>query len=748
MAILNRNEGYFKQANFFPIFAAIMVPVNACFSRIIGNQVKILDSARCCNLQFFQVTIATVLLMTASRHRIAEWEGHLKWRKSEDLPQSFVREQTIFSMYRYSCFLLFWVTCILFTEPVRGQEQTITHVTEVTITESNKKYFSDEQTRRSIDISSLPAGSGQNIGYILNRYSSAIINNYGGAGALASISLHGTGSNHTQVNWNGFSLNSPTSGQVDLSLVPAGLIHSVEIINGASGAVFGSSTFGGSINLNNEADWNNRIAAFYSNVIGSYGSFGHRLSFGIGNNKIQYQLLAVSDRAENNFRYKDTYKFNKPLVENTHGRYKSLGLINNLYVNFGKGNYIETGIWYQHKTMEMPTLMGSTRNSHAAQRDSLFKSFVTYRKVNEKSALVVRSAYLFDYLNYVDKNKAEDTAYSVDSRIAATRLMNEADYRYYFSNRLVLGGGLAYGHLTGRSENFGGRIAENDYAIFVNARYAPGKLTANVGLRKEFYKGLSPQLQYSAGLSVKAGKRLILRSCFSSKFRKPTLNEKYFIPYGNPLLRPEKGRGGEISADLSIGGTREDAFRTDLKISGFYQTIDNWIQWVSTDTLLSPLEYKKVRVAGLETWLEYGFRSGLFLMEGFVNYNYTSSIILDTYDENKALSGRQLMYVPLHSLKAGCDFRYQGMNIGVIAKYNGIRETVDSGDDYLQLRAYAVYDVYARVKKDLRNINGSLTFRIDNVTNKAYEVIRAYPVPGRTYHLTMTLGFSKKNPEL
>ncbi|MBN1143407.1 MAG: TonB-dependent receptor [Bacteroidales bacterium] len=651
-------------------------------------------------------------------------------------------------MYRYFCFLFLWITTILFAGLTAGQKSAVARVPEATITESNKKYFSEEQTRRNIDVSSLPASSGQNIGYILSRYSSAIINNYGGAGSLASISLHGTGSNHTQVSWNGFSMNSPTSGQVDLSLVPAGLIQSVEIISGASGAVFGSSTFGGSINLNNEADWNNRISAFYTNVIGSYGSLGHRLSFGIGNNKFQYQLKAVSDGAENNFRYRDSYKANKPWVENKHGRYSSLGLINNIYVNFGKGNYVEAGLWYQHKMMEIPVLMGSMRNSHAEQRDSLFKSFITYRKLTEKSALVVRSAYLYDYLNYVDKNKAEDTVYSVDSRIAATRFLNETDYRYYFSTRLALGGGVAFGHLAGRSGNFGGRIAENDFAVFGNARYATGKLTVNAGLRKEFYKGLNPNLQYSAGLSFRAGERVILRSCFSSKFRKPTLNEKYYKPYGNPLLKPEKGRGGEISADWIVFGAREDAFQLNAKISGYYQTIDNWIQWVAMDTLLSPVEYKKVQASGMETWLEYQFNTGLFHLDGFVNYNFNRSVILDTYDENKTLTGKQLMYVPRHSLKAGFDFGYKGMMIGFNAKHNGIRETVDSGDDYLQLKAYTVFDLFAQISNNYRNIDFALAFRVDNLTNKSYEIIRAYPVPGRTFHLTLTLGFSKNNPEL
>lgn len=651
-------------------------------------------------------------------------------------------------MYKYYCFLFLWINSILFAGLIKGQEQVPVRVPEATITESNKKYFSDEQTRRIIDVSSLPSGSGQNIGYILSRYSSAVINNYGGAGTLASISLHGTGSNHTQVNWNGFALNSPTSGQVDLSLVPAGLIQSVEIINGASGAVFGSSTFGGSINLNNEADWNNRISAFYTSVIGSFGAIGHRLSLGLGNNKIRYQLLAVSDKSENNFRYRDSYRTNKPYVTNKHGEYKSLGLVNNLYVNFGKGNYLEAGLWYQRKSMKIPALMGSVQTSNAEQRDSLFKSFITYRKLAEKSALVVRSAYLYDYLNYVDKNSADDNVYAVDSRIAATRFLTEADYRHYFSRRLVLGGGLAFGHLAGRSNNFGGRIAENDYAVYGNTRYSRGKLTINAGLRKEFYKGLNPNLQYSAGVSFNAFDRLVLRTCFSSKFRKPTLNEKYYKPYGNPLLKPEKGRGGEISADWNVLGNHEDAFWLDARISGYYQNIDNWIQWVIRDTLLSPVEYKKVRASGLESWLEFGIRNGLLRMEGFVNYNYTSSVILNTYDDNKSLIGKQLMYVPLHSLKAGFDFGYAGMNIGFNAKYNGIRETVDSGDDYLQLKAYAVFDAYTQIKKNFKNVNVALIFRVDNVTNQAYEVIRAYPVPGRTFQLTITLGFSKNNPEL
>jgi iron complex outermembrane receptor protein len=253
-------------------------------------------------------------------------------------------------------------------------------------------------------------------------------------------------------------------------------------------------------------------------------------------------------------------------------------------------------------------------------------------------------------------------------------------------------------------------------------------------------------MQYAFGVCFKANDRLVLRSHFSSKFRKPTFNEKYWNPGGNPQLKPEKGNGGELTAEVMAIGQHDGSFWLEAKITGYYQSIDNWIQWVIHDSL-TPVEYKKVRASGTETWIEYGIHSGSLRVKGFFNYNYNRSMIVNTYDDNASYKGKQLMYIPLHTLKTGCEAQYKNFLLGFTANYTGMRETVETGDTYLQLPAYTVMNIHAGLSKEVWKVNLACNFRVENVFNKAYEVIRAYPLPGRTYHLSLMIGWNKTSPE-
>ena len=53
--------------------------------RIIGNQVKILSSSRCCNLRKYPVLLQPLLIQRVD-NQLMRWEGLTGWSKSEDLP--------------------------------------------------------------------------------------------------------------------------------------------------------------------------------------------------------------------------------------------------------------------------------------------------------------------------------------------------------------------------------------------------------------------------------------------------------------------------------------------------------------------------------------------------------------------------------------------------------------------------------------------------------------------------------------
>jgi len=519
-------------------------------------------------------------------------------------------------------------------------------------------------------------------------------------------------------------------------------MQNIEIISGASGALFGSGTFGGSINMNNEPDWNNLVKVRYTLDGGSYGTIGNDLHFSAGNPRMQFHGSFMASRAENDYAYHDCYRYGSPLVRATHNAFRTWGFIQNAYLNLGRGNYLEAGVWYQRKRKEMPPLMGSYQENNAVQSDSLFRSYISYRKTSDKSALIIKSAYFSDFLHYTDKVARTDREYSIDSRIASFRLMNEADYRYYFSHNVVIGGGMMYNVTSGSSENYGGKIREKDYAVFGSVKVKLNDWVVNAGIRKEFYDAVNPPIQYSLGVRYRVNDRLVFRTGYSNKFRKPTFNERYWIPGGNPALNPEKGWGGDASAEWVIMERPANAFRVEAIVNAYFQHVDNWIQWVLRDSL-TPAEYKKVHASGIESVINYSFRTAMIRVKGFLCYSYNRSVIADTYDHNTLFTGNQLMYIPRHSGKASLNADYRGFMLGANAMITGSRETVETGDESLQLDPFGIVNMILGMNRNIAGVDLGLYCRVNNLFNKNYEVIRSFPMPGRSLLFTITLGFEK-----
>jgi outer membrane cobalamin receptor len=75
---------------------------------------------------------------------------------------------------------------------------------------------------------------------------------------------------------------------------------------------------------------------------------------------------------------------------------------------------------------------------------------------------------------------------------------------------------------------------------------------------------------------------------------------------------------------------------------------------------------------------------------------------------------------------------------------SGKRESVDSNDESLRLPGYFTADAMTGYEKKLKSFYIILGFRIENLMNAKYEIIRAYPMPGRAYYLTLSVGFDKQ----
>ncbi len=619
------------------------------------------------------------------------------------------------------------------------------HITEVTLTETNTRFFCDDYHTTQINPDVLKLNSNYDLGSILVYHSNANIRRYGSAGSLTSISLRGTGANHTQINWNGFTVNSPATGQADLSLLPAGLMQQIEITNGSSGALFGSGTFGGSVNLVNKPNWKNVYSVAYSGMGGSFGTYNNLLSLKIGRQWVQYHLSFIKQDAGNNFPYTDIYKYGAPRLRREHNEYHGKGIIQNLFFNLPRGNTVEAGCWYQQKDLQLPAIMGNYQPSNANQKDSSFRAYIRYRKLFEQASIIIKSAYFTDQLRYTNKINPDDEYYSVDSHIGSKQWLNELEYRYYWSDKIITGAAASYNYLTGISNNYRQEIKENELAVSSFIKLNMKKWIGNAGLRKEFYEGTDPRVLYSLGWRYVFSDRLNIRTNISNKFRKPTFNEKYWRPGGNPNLSPEKGWGTDagIEGQLFI---KERASSLIYSLSGFFQSVNNWIQWISADSL-TPIEYKLVYSRGLEAQATYEYNSEKIILSSSFTYTINRTTVIKTYDNNPVFIGKQLMYVPLHTLKSNTTIKYRNILAGFCLNVTSKRQTVESNNENISLEGFFIADVFAGYEKEFRLLSLSAGFRTDNIFNRQYEMIRAYPMPGRAYYIFLSFQLNKKKSD-
>jgi hypothetical protein len=138
------------------------------------------------------------------------------------------------------------------------------------------------------------------MGSIAQEFSSAYVQT-NGPGSLALLSQRGLPASRTQVVWNGFGLNHPMLGVVDLSLIPSNLFDAVLFTPGLGQARFGQSG-AGSMHILQQSSNAEKIAVQQS--IGSYGAKQSTIHATSSKHGRSWDLRLYSKTAENNFSYK------------------------------------------------------------------------------------------------------------------------------------------------------------------------------------------------------------------------------------------------------------------------------------------------------------------------------------------------------------------------------------------------------------------------------------------------------------
>lgn len=587
---------------------------------------------------------------------------------------------------------------------------------------------------------------------LLASHTPVFIKSYG-RGSQATASFRGTSASHTQLVWNGMNLNSPMAGMADLSLLPVFFTDEVTLLHGGSSLMTGSGALGGAIHLENKPSWEQKHRV---TVIAEKASFASRRLMGgfrVGTLRWQSVTRLFHDASQNNFPFYNVgvIPYRSDTLQNA--GYRRNAVMQELYLRTDGDVVAALRGWFQQGDRDLPQLMsyeGGEREEH--QRDHQWRTQLEIKKSGETGSLTFRSGINRSVMRYFRKSLAGnwtiDDALNRELSWSTSLKMTEE-----LAPGLTLSGQLeATFHQVesdNRAREEGYRKHRKEGGILLHLRYQPSPRSGMFLMtRSEAYDHRFVPLIPAAGAEwrISPHRRGWLKASVTGNYHKPSMNDLYWIPGGNPALKPERGITGELSWASAL---RRKSWDCRHELSVYLSGISDWIIWQPASNGAWYWEASNLREV-LSRGVEYDF-SGSFT-RGDWSYSMSGNYALTRTTNRNAVSsvdrsrGKQLIYIPVHSGNLHAAASRQRWSLLADLGYTGRRYTRSSNEWSTfesSLNPFWLVDL-SIIKHFMARTNDiGVKVKVENLLDITYQQILWRPMPGRHYSVTLSAAFVK-----
>jgi outer membrane cobalamin receptor len=641
---------------------------------------------------------------------------------------SIIMRQKIFLFIKVTWLILFFELTVRGEAIAQSITDTIFNIPDVVIIAQRSQHFRNDIKTTVFLQDELSPHAGESLGNFLINNTALNVKTYGNGGAATSVNLRGTSASHVQVNWNGFPVNSVTLGSCDFSMIPVTGFDKISVVYGAPGALYGSGTFGGAINLDSNLKPGKNLGGSLHLSYESLKTIKGSAAFNVGNNKIAWRVNTWGTISENEFTYYDYIRQSDR--KQTDGDWYDAGVIQQAIIKLSPSSTLEAGLWYQCKAYNIPSRIGST--SFESQKDSTLKFFAAFKKTANRWGLQVRAALFNDEQNYFQKASAQTAVYSIESHINAFQSYGDANFRCYIRPNLSVDAGITGTYITASVSAYGERREEKGLAVFTGIKYEKSRLSLQTEVRKEwnsnYHSGILPSI--GAAWKIIPGK-WTLRTNVSQKFRKPTFNDLYWMPGGNPDLKPETGYSFETGSLVKVWQREEIKISTDLGL--YWLEIKDMIVWHPAGAYWLADNYQHVRSTGMDANFLFDVERERWKYHASFMVTLNRSVIKTYSGEEQKI----MLYSPRIITSWENHFSTGIFDFTVWHHFTADRFY----DENALLDPYQIFNVQTGVKVPIWKGKLGMYITVSNLTNTAYELIRLYPMPGRYWSVKMSYAF-------
>ncbi|MBW4634781.1 MAG: TonB-dependent receptor [Iphinoe sp. HA4291-MV1] len=523
-------------------------------------------------------------------------------------------------------------------------------------------------------------------------------------------------------------------GATDLNSIPVEAIERVELYSGAASTLYGSSAFGGVVNIiTKEGSTVPRLNA--TAEFGSLNFNNQQLSYAGTTGSLKYNFSFERYFIDNRYRVPDGaanrdeqgYFFNADTSTSTY--------FGSLIFDVDSRNNLRLDV------TKLSSRKGLIYFGFPLQRDRLDHdglnigfSWKTRLSNDNSSVLTTTFGYNQDYFNtYGPSNQFYRTG-TLDTQLYTARIDHE--WQLTQDNKLRWGLDLQNTQLAGDVlSTVPNRITLNENenqsllntALFaVNTWNISDNFQVDLGLRQSFDSKFGNYLNPSVGFKYDIVPALAVRGSWADGQRNPGLDQLYvydtvhgWLP--NRDLKPETGSSWTAGVDVKFLENLTGQF------TYFGSRLDNRLGVVQGRWANIGL----VDTNGFEAALRWKIASG---WSTFLNYTYTDAKI-----QTGAEKGLQLGLIPYSVASAGIGYESGGWQANLYTTYySGARRAIytrvgDATTDFSP--SFFNLDFSARVPVT-RNLG--LTVYLENLLDEQYERVNRIYSPGFTFRLGVT----------
>ena len=592
----------------------------------------------------------------------------------------------------------------------------------------------------------------------VKTFSGVQIKDYGGIGGVKTVSVRSMGSQHTAISYDGVTISNAQSGQVDIGRFNLSNVEYVTLSIGQQDEIFQTARMFASAGVLNIKTARPRFDDSNVNV-GAALNVG---SFNTWNPSVNYQqklsgrwAMAVNaDWLSSDGEYPFTL-VNGTVVTREKRLNSDVNTIRaeaNVYGDLAKGGELSfKGNWMSSQR----GLPGSVvlYNNDARERLWDEAAFVQgyYRKAfGSRWEMQGQLKYNYAWNKYRDEKEYYPGGVKVDY-FTQHELYGSASLKYWPVKdlQLVLSQDIFRNTLDASYANFVFPVRLTSLTALAG-KYSNGRFTATASLLSTFItekveRGdaapnrfrLSPAVSVSYKLFEERNIRI--RASYQDMFRTPTFNDLYYNEMGNKMLNPE------VARQMNVGLTWREGFQgvldeVSLQADGFYNKVKDKIVAIPTLFVWKMMNLGDVDILGTDvnvgTALSFG--TGVRMkLNGSWSYQYAVDVTSPT-DKNYR---HQIPYTPRNSGSLSVSLLNKWVDVGYLMNGVGERYALPQNTESNRIAGYVEHSVSLGRNFETGKYVIALQLECQNFTDVQYEVIQYYPMPGRSYRVTVKVNF-------